>query len=127
MALADVSVADLRALLKQAEEAQAEAEKETPLTRVLADLADHRVDPGRLADVLGRVFRALELLGVDLLAEDGPALVGKAAPAEDERPQFDPDDVFGLDGDRPPVDPIVPPDGGVEATREAGAGRKAKP
>jgi hypothetical protein len=73
-----VTSADLRRLLAEAEATEAEAATETPHTVLLADLADHRVQPGQLADTLKRIFDAFELLGVDLLADGGPARKVKA-------------------------------------------------
>lgn len=90
MALADISVADLEALLKQKREAQAAADLETPHSRVLADLTDGRVHPGQLGELLARVLDGFELLGVDLLAEGGPAKVKRAAtPKETPAPAGD--------------------------------------
>jgi hypothetical protein len=74
-------IALLEAMLKKARAEQAEADKETPHTRLLADLRDDRVHPGQLADTLSRVFAGFEVLGVDLLAEGGPKRVYSPAMA----------------------------------------------
>ncbi len=71
-------VAMLEALLKKARAEAAEAAKETPHTRLLADLADDRMHPREIAGAFGLIFQGFELLGVDLLAEGGPARVAKA-------------------------------------------------
>lgn len=80
-------VAALEAALKTARAKQAEDEQETPHTRLLADLGDDRVNPRALRDALGRLFDGFAALGVDLLAEGGPAKVSRAqAKAEAEAP-----------------------------------------
>lgn len=70
----EVSAADLRKLLNEAEQREAVAAEVTPHSALLADLADHRVHPGQLGETLVRIFDALDLLGVDLLADGGPVL-----------------------------------------------------
>jgi hypothetical protein len=82
----NLNVEELRKLLAMAEEAQVEQAKETPHTRLLGQLADHVVHPGELGVALARVFTALERLGVDLLAEDGPTVdvVATAGVGRDE-------------------------------------------
>jgi hypothetical protein len=75
--LTDVTAADLRRLLRAAEERETEAAKATPHSVLVDDLSDDRIVPRHLRDTFVRIFDAFALLGVDLLAEDGPALVGK--------------------------------------------------
>jgi len=93
MALSDISVADLEAMLKERRAQDEQAAAETPHSRFLADLADHRLSPVTLGDVMRRVLAGFDLLGVDLLAEGGPAKVSKARPkttadtASDETPK----------------------------------------
>lgn len=80
-------VAALEAALKTARAKQAEVDQETPHTRVLGDLADHRINPVQLGETLARVFAGFEVLGVDLLAEGGPAKATdkKATPATETK------------------------------------------
>lgn len=75
MTMPTIDAATLRALLADAEKREAVEAEETPHTRLQADLRDHRVNGGHIADALARIWEGFALLGVDLLAEGGPAKV----------------------------------------------------
>lgn len=72
--MSDITAAELRKLLREAEEREEIAATETPRSRTLADLDDHRVHPLALAAELRRIHHALDLLGIDIDgAEPGDA------------------------------------------------------
>jgi len=97
--MSDLSSADLRRLLKEQEAREATTALETPHSRLLAELADHRVIPVELGNALARVFDALDLLGVDLLGGEGHTARLKAST------QDVPVDQAPADA----VDPVDPP------------------